>query len=310
MSVAAFVHEKFIPNHVDSKGPAGRTHYHAILKHIITPERVDRFFASYPGYVNARLKTVPDWPYLDDVRLCDLTPNHVRQLVLSAAFRGYSPQTMKHIRNVLGAVVKHATKERMFDGENPISGVELPSTSPARAHQLTVLQAKRLLKSMQYPEREIALLTISTGMNISEICALQWKHVNLSQKTVRGEEGLIPRESCIIKQKWTGDNIIHLTGNEMKVVELPTALIQALLQLKATRGTDDQDHFLIAASEGHAMRPKDTLMMRLKPLGRRLGMPWISWQVLRRAHQSLLSELRTRLTNELVLCTTSIEHEA
>jgi hypothetical protein len=58
------------------------------------------------------------------------------------------------------------------------------------------------------------------------------------------------------------------------------------------------------------MRPADTLIICLKPIGQRLGMPWISWQILRRAHQSLLSERRTRLTNELVLCTTSIEEDA
>lgn len=305
ISVAAFVHKKFIPNHVELKRLAGRTHYHAILKHLITPEKVDGFFASYPKTANARLKAVPGWPYLDDVRLCDLTPNHVRQLVLSAALHGYSPQTVKHIRSVLGAIIKHAKKERMFDGENPISEVELPPTSPTRSHELTVLQAKKLLKSMQYPEREIALITISTGMNISEVCALQWKHMNLTRKTVLSDEDQIPGESSIVKKQWTGDTIIDLTANRERVVELPKALVQVLLQLKRNRRIVDQDQFLIATTEGHAMRPADTLTMYLKPIGKRLGMPWISWQILRRAHHSLLSELRTRLTDELVLCTTS-----
>jgi integrase len=307
ISVAAFVHKKFIPNHVELKSPAGRTHYHAILKHLITPERVDCFFASHPKFANARLKAVQGWPYLDDVPLCDLTPNHVRQLVLSATLRGYSPQTVKHIRCVLGAIVKHAKKERMFDGENPISEVEIPPASPTRSHELTVLQAKKLLKSMQYPEREIALLTISTGMNISEVCALQWKHINLTGKTVGSDEDLIQCESCIVKKQWTADRIIDLAGDRVRVIELPKSLVQVLLQLKRSRRIVDQDQFLIATAEGHAMRPADTLIMCLKPIGQRLGMPWISWQILRRAHQSLLSELRTRLTDELVLCTKSLD---
>jgi integrase len=309
ISVAAFVHKKFIPDHVELKSPAGRTHYHAILKHLITPERVDCFFASDSKLPNARLKAVQGWPYLDDVLLCDLTPAHVRQLVLSASLRGYSRQTVKHIRCVLGAIVKHAKKERMFDGENPISEVELPPASPTRSHELTVLQAKKLLKSMQYPEREIALLTISTGMNISEVCALQWKHINLTRKTVRSDEDPIQCESCIVKKQWTVDRIIDLAGKKVRVVELPSSLVQVLLQLKRSRRIVDQDQFLIATAEGHAMRPADTLIMCLKPIGQRMGMPWISWQILRRAHQSLLSELRTRLTNELVLSTTSLDDE-
>lgn len=308
ISVAAFVQKKFIPNHVELKSPAGRTHYHAILKHLITPERVDAFFN--PKFSNARLKSVPDWPYLDDVRLCDLTSNHVRELVLSAAFCGYSPQTVKHIRNVLGAIVNHAKKERMFDGENPTSEVALPPTSSTRTRDLTVLQAKTLLKSMQYPERELALLTISTGMNLSEICALQWKHLNLTRKTVRSDGDQIPGESCIVKQHWTANRIIDLTGNRVRVVELPRPLIQPLMQLRRNQRIIDQEQFLIATADGNAMRPVDTLTMRLRPIGQRLGMPWISWQILRRAHQSLLSELRTRLTKELVLSTTAIEAEA
>ena len=307
ISVAVFVQKSFIPNHVDLKTPAGRTHYHAILKHLITPERVDRIFAAYPEFANARLKTVRDWPYLDDVRLCDLTPDHVRQLVFSAALHGYSPQTVRHIRSVLGAIVRHAKKERMFDGENPISEVELPPTSPARSHELTVRQAKKLLKSMRYPEREIALIAISTGMNISEICALQWGHVNLMKKAVRSMGEQVPGESCIVKRQWTGDGINDLTGNRVRVVRLPNPLVKALLELKRTRRIIDQDQFLIATEKGHAMRPANTLMSRLKPVGQRLGMPWISWQIVRRAHRSFLSEIRTRMTHELVLSTMPME---
>ena len=309
ISVASYVQKRFIPNHVELKSPAGRTHYQAMLKHLITPERVDQFFAPYPGFANTRLKAVPEWPYLDDVRLCDLNPKHVHQLVLSAAFHGYSPQTMKHIRNVLGTIVKHAKKERMFEGENPISAVELPRASHAKSPELTILQAKKLLKSMQYPEREIALITLSTGMNISEICALQWKHVNLTRKAMHSDGDELPGDSCIVKKKWTCDKIIDLTGDRVRVVELPKPLVQALLHLKESRRIDDQDQFLIATTEGHAMQPRRTLMMCLKPTGQRLGIPWVSWQILRRAHQSLLSELRIRLTIELVHCATSMEDE-
>ncbi len=38
VSLAEYIEEKFIPNHVSSKTSAGRMHYQAILKHILTPE--------------------------------------------------------------------------------------------------------------------------------------------------------------------------------------------------------------------------------------------------------------------------------
>jgi hypothetical protein len=38
------VKTRFIPEHVASKGPAGKRHYHAILKHILKPEAADALF--------------------------------------------------------------------------------------------------------------------------------------------------------------------------------------------------------------------------------------------------------------------------
>src|SRR5271169_2293406 len=126
ISLAAFIERKFIPHHVELKSLAGRTHYQAILKHILRPETVERIFSPYVGTAKARLKAAPDWPYLDDIRLCDLNADHVRQLTASASAHGYSHQTVKHIRNVMSAIVSHARREHMFNGDNPISEVELP----------------------------------------------------------------------------------------------------------------------------------------------------------------------------------------
>ena len=41
VSTARFVETCFIPSHVALKTQAGRTHYHAILKHVLRPETVD-----------------------------------------------------------------------------------------------------------------------------------------------------------------------------------------------------------------------------------------------------------------------------
>jgi hypothetical protein len=127
------------------------------------------------------------------------------------------------------------------------------------------------------------------------------------KKAVRSMGEQVPGESCIVKRQWTGDGINDLTGNRVRVVRLPNPLVKALLELKRTRRIIDQDQFLIATEKGHAMRPANTLMSRLKPVGQRLGMPWISWQIVRRAHRSFLSEIRTRMTNELVLSTTPMK---
>ena len=110
MTLGSFVETKFIPEHVEHKTRSGRTHYQAMLKHLLTPELVNHLFD--PGKEReARLKSVPGWPYLDAVRLCDIRPDHVRQIISSAFDRGYSTQTVKHIKNVIFAIISHAQRE-------------------------------------------------------------------------------------------------------------------------------------------------------------------------------------------------------
>jgi integrase len=301
MPLAVYVERKFIPNHVSLKGPAGRTHYRAILKHVLTPERVDRLFTPYVGIKKARLRTVPGWPYLDHVMLCELNSDHVRQLTSSASAYGYSPQTVKHIRNVVSTIITHAKTKGMFVGDNPISGVELPAIVRKESHDLTIGQVKTILSQMQYPERYIALITVTTGMAASEICALQWKHVNLTTAKMLVDGQSIPPRSIIVKKQWGVGEVVNVNVNRVRTVAVAEPLIHALKRLRRDRRTGDPNCFVIATWEGRPISPVNLRMVRLKQIGRRLDMPWLSWQVLKRTHGALLSELRIKLSEDLVL---------
>jgi integrase len=301
ISLAAFIERKFIPHHVELKSLSGRTHYQAILKHILRPETVERLFSPYVATTKARLKAAPDWPYLDDISLCDLNANHVRQLTSSASAHGYSHQTVKHIRNVMSAVVSHARREHMFSGDNPISEVELPPMTHKESHNLTIVEAKAILGMMKYPEREIALITITIGMSISEICALQWKHVNLTGSTIYADGKLIPPRSILVSRQWNAVGVVEANSNRVRQVMIPDPLIQALIKLRRRHGSANPNSFVIANREGNPIRPSSVGTLRLKPIGRELEMPWLSWQVLKRAHDALLSELRVQLSDDLVL---------
>ena len=125
MKIEYFVKTKFIPEHVQHKSRGAQTQYQAVLKHILRPETVDRIFASARS--KARLTSVPDWPYLDDVRLCDLNAEHVRKILLFASSRHYSWQTVHYIKNVIGAIITHARQEGYFNSRSPVSEVKLPA---------------------------------------------------------------------------------------------------------------------------------------------------------------------------------------
>ncbi len=300
VTVATYVESRFIPQHVMRKTHAGRLHYHAILKHILNPEAVDRMFSNYTRGTKGRLKAFPDGPYLDEVRICDLTSHHVGELVSFAIARGYSPQTIKHIRNVLGAVISHARGEGLFSGNNPISDVKLPPIQHRKVHNLTIPETKGILRMMKSPEREIALMTITTGMSVSEVCALQWKHVNLTDTAVYSDQEVIPPRHVLVKCQWNNTDSADVPFSRVRKVEIPDPLFRCLLGLRRVHAQSDPDGFVWALDSGTPLCPGD-IRARLESVATQLGIPWLSWPVLRRAHQGLLCELRSQLCDELML---------
>jgi hypothetical protein len=303
VSFSVYVEKIFAPDHVMRKTPAGRVHYHAILKHVLNPDVVDRIFSPASGCVKGRLKPVPDWPYLDDVRLCDLSAAHIHHLIVSAAARGYSPQTIKHIRNVVGAVISHARKNEVFTGDNPASVVELPPMTRRASRDLTIAEARAILSHLRYPEREIALMSITTGIGISEICHLRWRHVNLSNRQILCDGEVIPPQCILVSRCGTYGDAIDPSLTHPRKLDFPNSLIRWLLDLRRKQGKYDPDRFIVSLPGEDGLSPIAVQMLRLKPVGRALGIPWLSWQVLKRAHNALLSELTNHLSDQLVLST-------
>jgi integrase len=290
-----FVRTRFIPEHVISKGPAGQRHYHAILKHILKPETVDALFDTGTAVTTRRLTAIAGWPYVDDIRLCDLTPDHVRQIISAALDSGYSVQTVKHVRNVIGIIITHATKRRSFSGDNPAFQVPLPKMIRKAEANLTLAQTRQLLGVMRYPEREMAIIAIFTGLNMLEICGLQWKHVNLTASPVLVDEIRIPPRSIAVKKQWNRVGLDDVRGSRSRDVAIPQPLLSLLRELKQGQPNAGPNNFVLVTRTGTAVWPGTILQNRLKPLGRELGMQRLSWHMFTKAHRTMLSELGTGL---------------
>ena len=302
MTFAFFVESKFIPEHVEHKAPAGKTHYQSMLKHLLKPETVNRMFR-LENPSNSKLKSVPGWPYLDDVQLCDLKADHVRSLVSLAVARGYSSQTVKHIRNALHAIISHAQREGCFSGHNPVSLVKPPPMIRKTEHNLAISQIKEMLSLMQYPLKEIALLTITTGMNMVEICELQWKHVNLtdSERYIDGE--VVPERSIAVRARWNRTGLDDLHSGRNRDIDIPEPLFPILERLRRRKSNTKAHDFVVTSQSGQPLLATSIRVPQLKPIGQKLGIPWLSWHDLRRAYTASLSEFRAQFNHEMAHAT-------
>jgi integrase len=302
MTITEFVESVFVPEHVATKAASGRTHFQAILKHVLTPEEVQRVFQAGSRPSNVRLKMIRDWPYLGNLPLLETRADDVQRLIDAATARGYSAQTVKHIRNVVAEIFAHAKKRQYFDGDNPATRVVLPKMVRKEAHALTLVQAQALLGAMQYPERELALIAMLTHMNVAEICGLQWKWVNLADDWGTAEGERIPPRTIAVRRHFYRGQLVNLPRRSRnRYVSIPEPLLQVLCALSHREKFTGLDDFVLASKIGRPVNEKDLAKRRLKPLGKSMQMPWLSWRVLSRTHTSLSYQLGMRSLDRMAM---------
>ena len=297
MSLGDFVEQKFVPEHVADKTPAGRAHFLGMLKHILTPDRVDRLFGVKPGH--GKRNALARRPYLESLRLDDITAERVHNLLSAGLQQGYSIQTITHIRNVIRSVFNHAQKTGYFSGNNPAAQVVLPAMAHKAATSLTLDQLRQVIQMMQYPVRELAVLALLTEMSVAEICGLKWKYVNLSYDRRRMDgEWLSAKTIAIRKQSYRAIVSSAIEPRQRNVL-IPELLCGMLRDLKSRKNFTGPEDFVLTSRNGTAISQDNLAARKLKSIGRSLDMPWLSWSVFIRTRVALASEFGNLLHDEL-----------
>ena len=297
-SIGEFIERRFIPEHVAIKRPAGRSYFRTILNHVLPPEQVARAFAVGPENPSNKLKAIPDWPYLQSVRLCEVSPEMIQHLTARALKQGYSIQTATHIRNVIRVIFSHAIRTGCYSGTNPANLVTLPAMTRKEAHTLSLEQFKEVVHAMHYPEREIALFAILTDMSVAEICGLQWKYLNTSNLSRLVDEEFIPPKTIAVRNQTYRGQFGVVTASRRKFIRVPDVLCSILHDLKNRKQFTAPHDFVLISRNGTPIHPENVAARRLKTIGRSLKMPWLSWRDFHRTRIMLKSEYGRKLHEE------------
>jgi hypothetical protein len=132
------------------------------------------------------------------------------------------------------------------------------------------------------------------------VCGPQWKHINLTKAGADCDGETIPFGIILLNQHWNLEGVVELHFNRIRLIEIPEPLSLILLRLKQEALSPDPNAFVLATPSGSPIRPASVRMTRLKVIGRKIAVPWLSWQVVKRAHDAMLSELRIQLNSDLV----------
>jgi integrase len=125
---------------------------------------------------------------LDPLPLPHVSRAHVAALVNGMEAKGYSAKTIKHTFNLLSTVLAVAQDDGLI-ARNPVKRVRLPKVRASDSDWvfLTAEEAGRLIAATPEHYKPLVTFLFGTGLRWSEATALQVRHVDLDNGTVRVE---------------------------------------------------------------------------------------------------------------------------
>ena len=252
MTIRQFIAQKFEPECVWALKPSGRRHYENMFKYLL--------------------------PSLGDVKLRDMNVANIQELMRKMLSEDYSVQTITHVKNAISGIMTHARRIGFFSGENPAALVRLPEMIRVRpATALTWEQAEKALEMMPLRERTMVLMSVSTSLNVAELCGLRWKRVNLTGEQIFVDGDQIPSRAFSVRENYyRGQFGTTKTGNRNRIQPLPSLCIPLLEELKRTTTHPEPESPVFASSTGKPVDSHNVANRLFKKIAAELGFK-INW---------------------------------
>lgn len=200
---------------------------------------------------------------------------------------GLSPKTVCDVRSALKAILKIAEKDGFILSCDPdlctIKSTKAPLPVFSRAEQ-TILQ-NYLLEHMNRKSLGV-LIGLYTGMRIGEICALQWKDIDFSERYIEVKKTMqrLP-DSSTSKTKV----VITLPKTESSIRKIPVP--DFLLEiLKEQKKDIDPEAFVVSGSVTKRYEPR-ALEYHYMIVLKKCQIPYIHFHALRHTFASRCIEL-------------------
>jgi integrase len=216
-------------------------------------------------------------PAFGDVQLRLLSRENIQSLLADKLKQGLSWRTVKHIRTTLGTVLGTAEVWGYIE-DNAVRKTRLPRRGPRPDKRvLTPEQLKLLLEKLPEPSKSIVWLLVLTGLRIGELLALRWQDVDLQAGVLRVRRTLY--EGHFDEPKTRSSNRTVPLGNKGAQI------------LRGCRAGQDPAALIFASSNATPWCRRNLLNRQLTPTCRALGLPAISWHVLRHCNATLLDSV-------------------
>lgn len=195
---------------------------------------------------------------------------------------GLSWETVHHFKCGLSKILS-AAEEWGYITENVAQKTKLPRRQHgAERAVLTPVQVRNLAAGLNEPARSITLLLVLSGLRIGELLALRWGCIDLDARALR-----------VCETVYDGHFDQPKTKRSARTIPIGTETAEILAALRPA--DVDPKALVFATREGLPLERWNLSRKHLKPAAKKLGLPGVTWHLLRHSHATMLDSVGTPL---------------
>ncbi|MGA7623247.1 MAG: tyrosine-type recombinase/integrase [Candidatus Acidiferrales bacterium] len=223
-------------------------------------------------------------PTFSEWRIRDITKREVQRFLGQKRTQGLSGSSVHGIRTALGKVLQAAVDWEYLE-QNAARGIRLGDRAPVQERTyLLPDQLSPLLNFLSEPCRTLVVTAVLTGLRISELLALRWKHVDFIRNAIQVRETV-----------YEGRFGSPKTKSSRRDVPMSQPVREAFLAQRNVLTGTDRETLVFACRNGSPLNPKNLLRRVLQPACRELGLPVVGWHSFRHYADLLTMPGRTAI---------------
>jgi len=243
----------------------------------------DRYRGVIKNYLN---------PTFGKLCLRDITALTVQRYFSGMANSKLAHESRDKIRDVLSSILRSAVQYGLLI-KNPVEGLRLPPSKKGKASKPYIPPERfmALVELIPEPYASMVYVAIFTGLRVSELIGLRWRNVHeesitIEERYCRGDWGAPKSESSNATIPANPSVIERL--HRLKTLTIEVKAGNAVRRYRAVRSDAPDDLVFQSLTKGGPMRDNNILSRHIKPVARKLGMPFVNWRCLRTSHATWL----------------------